>query len=209
MTIRRSLPNIRLTSMFCVCFLAQCAFQEIHAEINYRIEHVDTGDYFTITGGSVTTDGTLGLLAPSNIIAMSVDISSRTFILSPTGLEILDGSTTLDLMNAEISMEGLVEASSTGIRIVQATEAGERNTLGLVRQVGGASVSWASAHYDFPLGGNRHTGFSNSTIVVAPPAYAMVAGLPNSGLIARVIPEPSAICLVLIGLGVSCARFRR
>jgi hypothetical protein len=194
--------------MIGACLLPLCACHELRAQITYQIEPVDIDGMFIVTGGSVTTDGTLGPLSASNILAMSVDISHQTILLVEDGMvEIIDGSGTIDLTSASLSLEGLVEATPTGIRIVEATEAGESNRLALLGLDNGPAVTWASAHFDVDFGGHRHTGFQNITSVYAPPS-AVFAGLPESGIIARLIPEPSAIWLAIIGIAIY-SRFRR
>ena len=209
MRIRHLPADVGLARVICACLLSQCAFQAVQAQITYRIEPVDIDGMFIVTGGSVTTDGTLGPLAASNILAMSVDVSHQTIMIEDGMVGVLDGSATIDLMNAALSLEGLVEATPTGIRIVRATEAGESNWLALLSPDNGPGVTWSSAHYDLVFGGYQHTGFNNLTIVYAPPAGAVFGGLPESGLIARVVPEPSAIWLALIAIGAGCSRRRR
>jgi hypothetical protein len=209
MKVHRLVANANVVRMVGSIVLALWACQELQAQITYRVEPVDAGGQFIVTGGSVTTDGTLGPLSASNIVAMSVDISHKIGMVGPGGmLELVDGSGTIDLMDAAVSIEGLVEATPTGIRIVRATETGESNSFALLGFDNGPRVTWASAHYDIVLGGNRHTGFHNVTSVYAPPAGGGFSGLPDSGLIARVIPEPSALWLAIIGIGIGASRFR-
>lgn len=200
---------MHLVSMVGSCLLALCACQELQAQVTYRVEPVGIDGQFIVTGGSVTTDGTLGPLSASNILAMSVDISHHQIMVEDGMVELIDGSATIDLKNAALSLEGLVEATPTGIRIVRATEAGGSNSLALRGPDNGPAVTWSSAHFDLDFGGYRHTGFNNLTIVYAPPAGAVFGGLPDSGVIARVIPEPSALWLAIIGIAISRSRFRR
>jgi hypothetical protein len=192
------------------CLLALSACHKLRAQITYQIEPVDIDGMFIVTGGSVTTDGTLGPLSASHILAMSVDISYQTIMVVEGGMvEISGGPATIDLTDAVLSLEGLVEATPTGIRIVQATEEGESNRLALLGLDNGPQVTWSSAHFDIVFSGHRHSGFQNLTSVYSPPAGAVFGGLPDSGLIARIIPEPSALWLAIIGIAIGCSRFRR
>jgi hypothetical protein len=212
MKIHDKASRLRLINVTWVCFFAQCALQNVCAQVSYRIEPVDISGMLVVTGGKITTDGTLGLLSASNILSMTVDISHRTVMGGPSGFEVLDGSTTLDLVNSDVSIQGLVEATSAGIRLVPAMDVGESNQL-VITGDNGASVTWLSSHYDLDLGGalggGHITGFHNATFVFAPPAGAIFGGLPESGLIARVVPEPSTIWLALIAIGAGCSRWRR
>jgi hypothetical protein len=211
MKIHYKASRLRLINVTWVFFFAQCALQNVYAQVSYRLEPVDISGMLVVTGGNITTDGTLGPLSASNILSMTVDVSYQTIMGGPSGFEVLDGSTTLDLMNSDLMIEGLVEATPGGIRVVQATESGESNKLSIVGE-DLASVTWLSAHYDIDLDdlpGGRRTGFNNATFVFAPPAGAIIGGLPESGLIARVVPEPSAIWLALIAIGAGCSRRRR
>jgi len=209
MKIRHVSRNVRLMRVIGSCLLALCSLNEIGAQITYQVEPVDIDGMVIVKGGSLTTDGTLGPLSASNILAMSVDISHQSIMVEGGMVEIIGGPATIDLTNAALSLEGLVEATPTGIRIVQATEEGESNRLALLEGDNGPQVAWSSAHFDVVFNGHRHTGFQNLTSVYSPPAGAVFAGLPDAGLIARIIPEPSSLLLAIIGIGLACSRFRR
>jgi hypothetical protein len=202
--------NVRLMRLIGACLLALCSFQELGAQITYQVEPVDIDGMIIVKGGSVTTDGTLGPLSASNILAMSVDTFHQSIMVVEGGMvEITGGPATIDLTNAALSLEGLVEATPTGIRIVQATEEGESNRLALLGLDNGPQVTWSSAHFDVVFSGHRHTGFQNLTSVYVPPAGAVFGRLPDAGLIARIIPEPSSLLLAIIGISLACSRFRR
>jgi hypothetical protein len=119
---------------------------------------------------------------------------------------VLDESTTLNLSNSTLSIEGIVEATPHSIRIEQADEVDESNVLSLTG-IAGALSSWSSAYYEIDtseiLGGGGAgvvNGFSDKIAVFAPPAGATFAALPASGEIAYVVPEPTTITLLAVAL---------
>ncbi|HEY4233256.1 MAG TPA: PEP-CTERM sorting domain-containing protein, partial [Lacipirellulaceae bacterium] len=100
-------------------------------------------------------------------------------------------------------------ATPTGIRIDHATEIGESNLLTLAGNAG-ASVTWASSYFDLSSSFVGHlTGFSHEISVFAPPAGGILAGLPDSGVIAQAAPEPSTAILLVIGCAVAWVARRR
>jgi PEP-CTERM motif-containing protein len=209
----QSTSAVRVIPRITALVIALCASEHLFADITYRIEPADIDGSYVVTGGSMTTDGTLGPLAASNIRSVSVDIRLTAYVGNSSGVfEVLDGSTTLDLTNATLAIEGLVEATPTGIQMDHATQVGESNKLSLIGNEG-AGVIWSSAHYEFDLsefGGTGTTsGFSHNIAVFAPPAGATFARLPQSGLIAQVVPEPSAMVMAMLGFFVLMGSSRR
>lgn len=150
-----------------------------------------------ITSGHITTDGTLGPLTEANILAMSVNIGVGVRIgNSPGEFEFPLHSETLNLNNAVLLIEGIIEATPTGIVVKPATGIGERNTITLSNDVP-TTVGWGSAYIDYKgtiletLGSQSVSGAWMDN---------MGLGFPASGIIAVVVPEPSSV--VLLGLSV-------
>lgn len=213
MNAQQSTSTIRLIPRIIAFVMILCTSENLFADTTYSIEPADIESWYVVTGGSMTTDGTLGPLTASNILSISVDIKLSSVVGNSSGeFEVLDGSTTLDLTNATLAIEGLVEATPTGIEIDRATQVGESNILSLIGNEG-AGVIWRSAHYEYDLsdifGGTGTTsGFSHNIAVFAPPAGATFARLPETGLIAQAIPEPSAMLMAILGLFALISRSR-
>jgi hypothetical protein len=214
MNVQQSTSTPRLIPRITAFVIALCTSANLYAVTTYQIEPAGFDGWNIITGGTITTDDTLGPLSASNIVSMSVDISLRSFVGNSSGVfEILDGSTTLDLTNSTLTVEGLVQATPTAIRIERADQVGERNILSLVGTEG-ASATWSSAYYEYDFsavfrGAGIVTGFSHTIGISAPPAGFTFAGLSASGVITQVVPEPATMLMALLGLFVLMPKARR
>jgi hypothetical protein len=214
MNAQQSTSTIRLIPRLTAIVFALCTSANLYAVTTYQIEPAGYDGSNIVTGGTLTTDGTLGPLSTSNIVSMSVDISLRSFVGNSSGVfETFDGSTTLDLTNSTLTIEGIVQATPTDIRIERADQGGEKNILSLIGTEG-ASVTWSSAYYEFDLsaifgGAGIVTGFSHTIGISAPPAGATWAGLSASGEIAQAVPEPTTMSMALLGLLILLPKSRR
>jgi hypothetical protein len=164
-----------------------------------------------LAGGTITTDGTLGALTRDNILSMSVDIRLGTWQVE-RGKEpqFLDGSTTLDLTNATLLLEGGIQATPTGIFIstppaspyqrpdfggVIAVPEPDPNvvTYSVSLDGGDAHVLWSSVNLlDY--------GVNNFITVDSVPAGGAGLHFDRSGQIASVIPEPRTLIPLIVAL---------
>ncbi len=193
----------------------------LHADdLTYRVIPAGLGgDNDVLAGGTITTDGTLGLLSPENILSMSVDIKLvASFIQVGMPEEVLDGSTTLNLTNASLAIDGEVLATPTGIFMVpppQGPDPFPRDSGPILEiminpefvsyfftlEGEDANVSWSSAN-------TESSGVINFLSISSAPAGGAIISYADSGLIAQVIPEPSAMSLALLGLLIFSPKLR-
>jgi PEP-CTERM motif len=146
----------------------------------------DVAGLTTITG-TITTDGTLGVLDASNILAWNLTITygTETAVLTgPPSITILDN-----------------ELSATASQLLFAF--GDPGPGYVEISNGSYSIVWAAT---------RLNGDSISTYGLAPPYPSSINGMPNTSgnfsfqggstlPIASVVPEPSTSALMLVGFG--------
>jgi hypothetical protein len=175
----------------------------------YQVIPAGFGDVNNLAGGTITTDGTIGLLAPENILAMSVDIR-LVWHYAQAGMppQVLDGSTTLDLTNATLSLAGQILATPTGIFVaVPPPSPYDRDPPGLIIAPPDPDIVSYSLSLD---GGDAHViwssvnlesyGVNNFVSIDSLPAGGVAVRFAESGLIASVIPEPATVTLALAGI---------
>ena len=111
---QRGLRSGPLSAFFLVILVSSSNTQIVRAnEITYTVIPVGNGDAKELAGGSITTDGTLGLLSPDNIVSMRVDLELNGFVVvGGEGPQVFDGATSLDLNNASLSIDGEISCNA-------------------------------------------------------------------------------------------------
>ena len=144
--IPRWIAKPLLLSLFLATVFLSSIAETLHADdVTYRVIPAGIGGAGQLAGGTITTDGTLGLLSTENFISMSVDIELKA-VLVRAGMpeEVIDGSTTLDLTNAALAIDGEILATPTGIFVAPPPVGPDPYSLTI--DGGDASVVWSSTN---------------------------------------------------------------
>lgn len=162
------------TPSILVAFAVICASSTLRADlITYSLNPFPDAPAFT---GSITTDGTLGALAPANILTWTYT--------TPVG----PGGATFSGTGADVQIGGLIAATATEITITLPTD-GSLISLNLLHPDGfgftGDTLEWL-ADSRRPQLSLRHNGTFVS------PGNTFFAVSPSSSFAIASVPEPSS-----------------
>jgi PEP-CTERM motif len=168
----------------------------------YNIANYPADQNGNTVSGSITTDGVIGTLAPSDILSWTVTINSTTFTSGDSGADMALSPTDLNATSTAITLASPLGLQSSFLALAAIPTGGGRTD----------EIAWTRGFDFFGEDLTKYVGRLNGRARWATPDPAM--GGTDPWVIAAIspsaVPEPTSLLLAAFGIGgvIACVLVR-